>query len=159
MTVKETIAIIGSAGKFCSGLAKILASGNYPLLLLSDTASEFEDLALDIVRETPNAKLEIVDCAKSACWEADIVFLAGAANVEKHFIEKIAQVSAQKPVVYLSDNSACVSVSVQKAKDLEHLLPNSKVLQLLYNENPHKIALVGSDEEAKTLIKRIFGLV
>lgn len=47
--------------------------------------------------ENPLPEVEVVNCAKEGCWEADIIVLAGV--IHQELLEKIREVSTQKIVM------------------------------------------------------------
>src|SRR5262245_12564540 len=103
MAVKKTIAIIGASGDMGSAFAKALASSNYRLLLMSRDKNKVQKLSDSIKGKNPLADVEVSECAKDACWEADIVLLTVPYRVEMQVADMIREVSTQKVVIDVSN--------------------------------------------------------
>jgi len=78
-----------------------------------------------IKRNNPGAQVEIVDCVKEGCWEADIIVLAIASHEMEEVIEKIREVATQKIVLIILNHEDDSSLSFIKAQELKRLLPYS----------------------------------
>jgi 8-hydroxy-5-deazaflavin:NADPH oxidoreductase len=116
MITKQTIAIIGAAGK----LADTLAKGNYRILLCSDKENDQYNLVDTITQNYPSAEVEAVSCPMDASWEADIIVLSVPGEDEKQIAEKIREVANQKLVIRIGD----------RHNDLSKLLPNSRIVNI-----------------------------
>src|SRR5258706_1753336 len=133
MAQTKTIAIIGATSKRGSVISKNLAKGNHRLLLMSEDLEGLAALSKELSQT--NAEIEVISCAKDACWEADIIVVATPYETEKEVAEKIKEVAIGKIVISISnpidhnyehlfpspDNSA--------AEELQRLLPYSKVVK------------------------------
>jgi len=150
MATKKTIAIIGATGNEGSAIAKSLAKGPYRLLLMGNNAEKLQILHNNISTGILPAELEIIDCPKEACWEADIIIFAIPYSAEAEIAPVISQYATGKVVIDIMAGDALSS-----QKELQALLPNSKVVKV-YNisfsiATEDKIistAIEGSDEEA-----------
>lgn len=155
MAVKQTIAFIGAADELCTVLVKKLAEANYPLLFISNDGHRYQQLTDQIKRDIPNADIETTECAKDACWEADIIALFDNTTLEKELVERIEMVATQKIVICISTSDNHTSSSI-KAKDLQLMLPNSKVIQVFHDTAGLDLTVSGDAQDALELISEIF---
>jgi len=149
MAVKKTIAIIGEI----QGKEKILLQlvKNYRLLWITKEEDPYFDLSQSLIRELPEAELEIFACAKEGCWEADIIFLE-VHGIEMELIEKIREVATQKIVVVLGMADDSVPAIVNKLLLVQEGFPYSKIVEV-YQEP--EIVVVGKDPVAVEYVKEI----
>ena len=103
--MKKTIAIIGAGVEIGAAIADKLSEGNYRLLLVSNEINHKSQIVQNIKQNNLNAEVEIVDCAKEGCWEADIIVLAIPYHELKEVIEKINEVVTQKIVLIISNEN------------------------------------------------------
>ncbi|TCK80806.1 hypothetical protein C8N28_2560 [Albibacterium bauzanense] len=155
MAVKQTIAFIGAADELYTVLVKKLAQANYPLLFISNDGYRYQQLTDQIKSDIPNADIETTDCAKEACWEADIIALFDNTTLEKELIERISAVATQKIVICISTSDNHNLSSIQ-TKDLQSMLPNSKVIQVFHDISGLELLVSGADQEAIELVSEIF---
>ncbi|HEY6977811.1 MAG TPA: hypothetical protein VH396_16040, partial [Chitinophagaceae bacterium] len=100
----------------------------------------------NIKQNNLNAEVEIVDCAKEGCWEADIIVLAIPYYELKEVVEKINEVVTQKIVLIISNNE-----EEGKVEELQRLLPYSRVVAAF--NNPY--SFTSNDREASETISKI----
>jgi 8-hydroxy-5-deazaflavin:NADPH oxidoreductase len=173
MSVKKTIAIIGASGDMGSALATALVNSNYRLLLMSRDKSKAGKLASYLKRQTPRAEVEIIDCEKEACWEADIILLAVPYKIEKEVAEKIREVATQKVVIDVSNpldesyGHLITAPNLSAAEELQKALPHSRVVKAFNTvfacdlmqhgtkEKQIKTFIAGDDEEALRVVSEI----
>ena len=166
MAVKKTIAIIGASGDMGSAFAKALANSNYRLLLMSRDMNKVGKLSNYIRAKNPLADVEVSECAKEACWEADIVLLTVPYTIEMEVADKIREVSTQKIVIDVSNpinetyDQLITAPGTSAAEELQRVLPNSKVVKAFNtnfstdftsaNKDGKKIKtfIAGNDQEA-----------
>ena len=113
-------------------IADKLSESSYRLLLVSNEINHKSQIVQNIKQNNLNAEVEIVDCAKEGCWEADIIVLAIPSHELKKVIEKINEVVMQKIVLIISDEKESL-FSFNKTQELQQLLPYSKIVTALYN--------------------------
>ncbi len=123
MHTPQTIVIIGAGNK-----AKAITSGlanARDRVLLCDTDYESAQAFTNGLRaEHPSYNIEPIACSYEATWEADIIILALASCPDlQEIAKKIKAVANQKIVVTTTD----------AAKELQDLLPNSKIVQAFAN--------------------------
>jgi|SRR5690348_8128230 len=155
MAVKKTIAIIEAAGETGAAIASRLAAANCRLLLLSNGNDESSQLSNYIKGEIPGAEVEVTDCVKEGCWEADIIFLPDPCQKDKEVIEKVREVATQKIVVHVSGPCFNSSLTTANAGELQRLLPYSKVVAVFNNPPSREAFLTGDDKEAVEAIAGI----
>ena len=166
MAAKKTIAIIGASGDMGSAFAKALVNSDYRLLLMSRDKSKVGKLSADLKQGSSTVDVEVVECEKQACWEADIIVLAVPYSAEMEVAEKIREVTTQKVVIDLSNplnksyDHLITAPGTSAAEELQRALPNSKVVkafstifatdftQSLKGRAPVKTFIAGNDEEA-----------
>jgi NADPH-dependent F420 reductase len=135
MKTRQTIAIIGAAGSMGSAIAKNLSVGNYRLLLCGRDNGKLEALATDIRSKNPSADLEVLDCTKTASWEADMIVLAVPYEAERAIAESIKEVANQKIVISIANplngtyDGLVTAPETSAAEELQKLLPNAKVIK------------------------------
>jgi NADPH-dependent F420 reductase len=135
MRTKQTIAIIGASGTMGSAIAKSLCKGNYKLLLCSNEPGKIETLIHDIKSTNSLADVEISDCFKEACWEADIIIAAVPYASEQELAERIKEVANQKIVISIANplnetyTGLITAADTSAAEELQKLLPHSKVIK------------------------------
>jgi len=155
MAVKQTIAFIDAADGLYTVLVKKLAEANYPLLFISNDGHKYQQLTDQIKSESPNADISITDCAEEGCWEADIIALFDNTTLEKKLLDRIRVVATQKVVIYISTTNT-TSPTLNKAKELQQMLPNSKLVQLFHNPVRLELLVAGASQEAIDLVSVIF---
>ncbi len=155
MAVKKTIAIIGAFGETGAAIANKLAAADCRLLLLSNGNDESSRLSNYIKGEIPGAEVELTDCVKDGCWEADIIFLPDPFQKDKEVIEKVREVATQKIVVHVSSTGSDTSFVPREAGELQQLLPYSKVVAVFNNPASAEAFLAGNDKEAVETIAGI----
>jgi len=130
MKTKETIAIIGATGTTGSSIARKLSAQDYSLILTSKEKGKLRSLKNSLSSGKTNVSLDLEDCAKDVCWEADIIIMVVAYDAAKEVAEKIREVATGKVVINIADDDD-PSDSVDRTGDLQKLLPDSKVMRVL----------------------------
>jgi len=143
--VKKTITIIGAGVEIGAAIAHKLSAGNYRLLVVSNEINHKSQIVQDIKQNNQNAEVEIVDCAKERCWEADIIVLAIPFHELKEVIEKINEVVTQKIVLFISNKNESL-FSSNKAQELQQLLPYSKIVTALCNPYSLEPLIISDDK-------------
>lgn len=146
--MKKTIAIIGADTEIGTAIADKLGEDSYRLLLVQNGIDHKSQIAKNIKQKNLHAEVEIVDCAKESCWEADIIILAIPFHEIKEVVEKINEVVTQKTVVIISDEKEN-SISFNKAQELQKLLPYSTIVSALYNPCSPECFIINDKEYLK----------
>lgn len=150
MAVKEAIAIVAdNEEKFLDITAK-LALDKYMLLLVSKNADKLSSILMKIQKQFPGADVELIDCIKDGCWQADIIILNINEDEQNEVAALIREVATQKIVVSFSEN-------LQAIEKLQKLLPHSKVVKLdgLFSGNT---AITSNDTKATETVSNIFSI-
>jgi len=151
--VKKTIAIIGAEAETGAAIADKLSEDSYHLLLVSDEIDEKSQTVQNIKQNYLNAEVEIIDCAREGCWEADIIVLAIPYHEIKEVVEKINEVVTQKIVVIISDEKEG-SFSFKKTRELQRLLPYSAIVTAVYNPYSHEPCIISDDKMSEIFSER-----
>ena len=139
MAAKKTIAIIASTNEKAAAIVNKLSLDNFRLLIVSKYANQFSKLSKDMQSNRPNVELEMIDCMKDGCWEADIIILDIPYDEETEVAALIKEVSTQKIVVSFSEN---------ENSELQNLLKYSKVVTAINIINSSCISLSGKYQDA-----------
>ena len=149
MGVKKAIAIVGATETAGRVIVNQFASMPYRLLLISHQPEKLNELTEKINKQYPGAEIESLECVKDGCWEADIIIIAVEAAEEKKVAELIKEVATQKIVLVVSQNE-------NECKELEKVLPYSKIVKAFINQEKKEIFLSGSCETVNEEISKIF---
>jgi predicted dinucleotide-binding enzyme len=152
MAVKKTIAIIASEEEVALAIAHKLAQGNYRILLVSKEKNLLDQQLSDLKKNVPNADVELLDCMKDGCWEADIIILSIQPESENVVAELIKQVATQKIVVSFSNQEKNIDGQVER---LKNLLPHSKVVMAFNTLKSLKIFIESDDNESVQTVAKI----
>jgi len=133
--VKQTIAWIGEID--CSLEAFHRLNERYRLIWVTQEEMPADPSTI----ENPLPEVEVVNCAKEGCWEADIIILAGV--IHQELLEKIREVSTQKIVMIITADEKVKMFSL-----ISEVLPFSKVVEITLSsaevrfsgENPGAVA-------------------
>jgi predicted dinucleotide-binding enzyme len=139
MALKKTIAIIASTDEKAAAIVNKLALDNFRLLILSKYANQFRKLSKDIASNHPNVELELIDCMKDGCWEADIIILDIPYDEETEVAALIKEVATQKIVLSFSEN---------ESSELQNLLKYSKIVSAFNTPGSAQISVCGKDHDA-----------
>ncbi|HSN08947.1 MAG TPA: hypothetical protein VLS85_07905, partial [Hanamia sp.] len=121
----------------------------YRFLLVSNNPNELYQFTKKITNEYPDAEIESLECVKDGCWEADIIIIAVEAAEEKRVAELMKEVATQKIVVVISQNE-------NDCKELDKVLPYSKIVKAFVNFETNEIFLTGKNETVNQEISNIF---
>lgn len=156
MKVKETIAFIGAATETSDDLIRKLASVDYPLVLVAKDDNQYPALSAQILRELPNADVEVVDCAREGCWEADIIVLITTSKTDEELLEKIKEVANQKVMAFFSGSEESGAFATGDIETCSRLLPNTAVVKVMAHPASREMQIAGA-EKAIAAIVPIFG--
>lgn len=155
MAIRETIAIIGATEKTGIAVANKLAEINGHLLLIPDSSNALIYLYNQIRDDFPDAEIEIMECAREGCWQADIIIFAIPFYKAKEIIKTIQEVATQKIVLSIADMEDDASLPFIEAQELQRLLPYSKVVAACTNPYAQETFIAGDDAEAVKTISQI----
>lgn len=163
MSTTTTIAIIGATESSCFLVAKRLAQ-RYRVLLFDKDEEKLLAALHHILTTYPSANAEAMICPADASWEADIIIVSGYYCGDSEISEKIKNVSTGKIVIIIADEIN-IDISLPPVGNLQHLLPYSKLIQVLnvsgqftadLNKN---LVIRGNDEEALATVSSIFNSI
>jgi hypothetical protein len=146
MTVKKTIALIGTGRSGESHVDKLV--NNYRLLTVMEDIRQNSALPHNKIQEEILSEVEIIDCAKEACWEADIIALFGPENIKRGLIQQIKEVATQKTVVAFNEIHGTASAIANGYSTLRLLLPHSKVFWVVMDPSSRQALIEGNEEDA-----------
>jgi len=173
MNTKQTIAVIGATGNMGSAIAKNLSKGNYRILLCANDEPKLQALAEDIKQVNLAADVEILDCARIASWEADIIIVAVPYQAKKDVAAKTREVANQKIVISIANplndtyNGLLTAPDTSAAEELQKMLPHSKVVKAFNNTFAADFAtpviagtlvdafVAGNDQEAVEIVSEL----
>ncbi|MEO7120928.1 MAG: hypothetical protein ABIY62_07525 [Ginsengibacter sp.] len=149
MVAKITIAIVASTKEKIQSIIGNIAFANHRLLLVS----KHENLSMQLEEMQflyPGVDVEIIECTKDGCWEADMIILDIPSLEQYEVAERIKEVSTQKIVVKISEESFA------DGDDLQKLLKNSKVVNVTGHSGSSKKVITGKDPEAVESVSSLF---
>jgi hypothetical protein len=155
MKVKETIAFIGEADETCAELIQKLASGNYPLVLVTKGKDHFEGLSKKILNDVPEADVETINCEREGCWEADIIVFNRLRADDLNLAEKIREVTNQKTLVCLLNKEDQLSTSEKEVKTFREALPNAQWVQVVFDPVAGRMYITGAND-VSAIVAHIF---
>jgi 8-hydroxy-5-deazaflavin:NADPH oxidoreductase len=133
--MKQTLAIVGAAGALGSELARKFAKAGHRVILAGHTQSSLDGLHSIIGTLPPEADVDILDCAREASWEADIVILAVPHEIRTEVVEKIGGVVTGKIVVSLVGTlNRGLMPAANGAEECATLLPHSMLVKVLADD-------------------------
>lgn len=145
----KTIAIVGATEREGVLLSEKLACAKQRLLLVSDNPEKLLALQAKVLEVRPQADVDVVECIKDGCWEADIIILCVPASVDKMVAMLMKEVSTQKIVVSILQKQC-------DGEELQKLLPYSKLVNLTVDQYSNQISVAGADATANEEILNIF---
>lgn len=153
MAAKETLAFIGGTGKTCLAMISKLAQENLRLLFVGNDKEQLEILSRQLEKEE-KAEIDVIDCAREGCWEADIIAFTDPGNITDPMVKRIREVATQKIVLcMITEKDVLDDLCMDR---LGRLLPNSKVVGVVINSTQMHSEIFGIDPEALSTISRIY---
>jgi predicted dinucleotide-binding enzyme len=149
MAIKKTIAIVGATAELGRAIVNRFAFRPYRLLLVSDKLVELKEFSAKLMQQQIEAEIEPLECVKDSCWEADLIVLSVAPAEEEKVAELMKEVATQKIVVIVSENK-------NECKELENVLPYSKIVKAFINTDANTVLLNGKSETVNEEILSIF---
>lgn len=139
MGTRKTIAILGLTEEIDNPFVSKLAQ-HYRLLIVSNHTKNYSELSDYIQESTIGSAIELIDCAKDGCWEADIIMLWDDFQQEAKELQRLQAVATQKIVLVLTEQ--------EKSTPSPSLFPYSKVITLFKNPVTKEARITGIDDEA-----------
>lgn len=148
---KKTIAILGDTGRFSPGLMEALMMHDLRLLFISEDETKKSVLKQQFDALPGVTEVEFISCEREGCWEADIIAISPGESFSTELIQKIREVATQKIVLVISDEH-----KTSHPSELVTLLPNSKVIEIQFNNTAKVFSTKGNDLVPLTDINTIF---
>ncbi|RRB02486.1 NAD(P)-binding domain-containing protein [Larkinella rosea] len=151
--MKPTIALLG-IGDAEKELASQLATCRYRLLLFDRETAKAQALVNRILRNTPSADIEVIDCQVNACWEADLIVVGESDQPVSELANRIRDVSTGKIVIRMSD-----FLNHTRSEDWQRELPNAKVVNVINSfsdEKPADVFVAGIHPNALNTVFDLF---
>ena len=148
--MKKTIAIIGATETTGKEIAIKFASMPYRLLLISNEENQLIHLRNQLSDMHPATEIDVLECVKDACWEADIIILAVPSEKMKQVAERIKEVATQKIVIEVFNEK-------DNRYELIKILPYSKLVSVS-DDFQSQIIANGDDKAVNEEIREIFNL-
>lgn len=153
MVTPKTIAIIGPGTDVLEDVTARLAGNRFRLVSVLECKTQ------------PHASEGIIT-AREACWESDIVLLAGSALPVSELADKIREVTVGKTVVVLANGKDGKSERLPVADSLQQLLPYSRIVKAFVKSadaeptgsNGRIVRIEGADEEALDDASKVLAL-
>ena len=141
MPIRDTVAIIASDDDKALEVANVVWLKEHRVLLVAKYPGQMTQASQTIQEQYPDAEVEVMDCMKEGCWEADLILLNIEDEDEAPVADLIREVAIQKPVVRLiTDLDAS-----DKAIRLQQLMTHAKVVVASKMTVTCKIVLSGND--------------
>ncbi|SRR5690554_5613582 len=157
MAVKETMAFIGDSGAISTELMRKLAQHGYRLLFISKDVGRMEKLSQELDLQESHAEVEMLECAKDGCWEADIIAFVDPAHIGTELVKKVREVSTQKILLGIETTEhpgSCFSTA--ELDRLQKDFPFSKLVYIKVDTSAVKVQVHGEQQEAVETVSRIF---
>jgi len=149
MIAKITIAIVASTKEKIQTIIGSIACGNYRWLLVSKHEN-FGMIQAEMQFLYPGVEMEIIECTKDGCWEADMIILDIPGCEQREVAEMIQEVSTQKIVVRMCEES------LADGEDLQKLLKHSRVVNVIGDATSSKRTITGKDPESVEFVSSLF---
>jgi predicted dinucleotide-binding enzyme len=145
MAYTKTVAIVGANSEIGTTLSNNLSRYKNRLLLIDTDMKMLANMVSNIKKYVPGADLEVMNCERDGCWEADVIFLAGGAAKSQNVARKIKEVATQKLVIYISHE---VADGEDPLVPVHEIMPHSRLVQAQINRNWTGASLYGEKEDA-----------
>lgn len=154
MAIAETIAVVGLTTGKLTGFGEKLANIDLHILIIPGNHDEMLRIRDDIRDSKTKAEIEVLDCAKEGCWEADIIAFINPHDFDDKLISRIREVAVQKVIMAVFEGVS-TDIATERYEALESTLPHSKVTRLLVFPEEEKVAISGKDKEALQKVTKL----
>ena len=146
MEAKETIAILGLKKGEATLFLDQLASDNR-LLIVSNELKDCTGISEYLPQIKPEHEVEVIECAKEGCWEADLIALWNPFQFKEDELLRLRAVATQKIVLLIQDRDINYGALPP--------FPNSKVISLTLNHTTKEATIYGENLEAINSIHKL----
>jgi hypothetical protein len=151
MPARDTAAIIASDADKALEVVNVVWLQDHRVLLVAKYPGQMAQASQAIQGEYPDADVEVMDCMKEGCWEADLILLNIEDEEEGTVADLIRDVAIQKPVVRLIADTGAPQMAIR----LQQLMVHAKVVVASKDPVTRKIRLTGNDVVTKRRIQNI----
>lgn len=146
MEAKETIAVLGLKKGEATPFLDQLAN-DYRLLIVSRELNDCAEVSEYLSQNKPEQEVELIDCAKEGCWEADLIILWNPRQFEENELLRLQAVATQKIILAVKNQE-------KDNTDLS-LFPNSRIVTLVLNPITKEARIYGDDSNAVDSIYKL----
>ena len=143
MKAKKTIAILGLKKGTEKAFLDELANNNR-LLIVSEDINDCAKASDYISQTRTDYEVELVNCPKDGCWEADIIMIWNPSQFNPTELLRLQSVAIQKIVLM-----------VLEEKIIPPPFPHSKIVVMTRNSETGEINISGQDLEAAASIYQL----
>lgn len=143
MTTHTSISILGAGTDKGQRLLAALSDLDINILLAAHGEEEHAVINDLLTRIKPRAVVEVQQCAREGCWEADIILLFPGMAQMKELSDAIRDVVTQKTVVVFEEMNG-----------MQEYLPFSKIVKATIDDRG--FSLESMDEEALLDVEELF---
>ncbi|WP_189602710.1 hypothetical protein [Salinimicrobium marinum] len=146
MAVEETIAVVGLRSDKPSVFVDKIKNQHVRLLVIPAEEGEKVSLNKFFKNNLTNAEIEVLDCARDGCWEADIITFLDPVDPEESLLNRIKEVAVQKPVLFIFEEASAEADA--KAEKLQKKLSNSIILKIKIDDEKERAIISGTDPQS-----------
>ncbi len=160
MLLVQTIAIIGATEESGISLAKQLAE-RFSVLLFDEETEKLLILHDQMCRNTAVVNVELMNCARDASWEADVIIVLGYCCTNIEIANTIQKVATGKIVILIAEEDKPIS-TLSLFGTLQPLLPHSKLARVSRKKTKNndelskEICIETIDSEVREAVGHIF---
>lgn len=156
MAVEETIAVVGlQSGKLTGFVERMAQDNNFRILIIPGNVDQMNRLKEDADNLDLQVEVEVANCPKDGCWEADTIAFINPHVFESEIIDRIREVAVQKVVMAVFEGIS-TSIANERYESLKKALPHSKLVRLIVIPEEEKVSMWGEDKEA---VQKVAGLL
>lgn len=144
--MKKTIAWIGEIDRRPEAFRRLVEHYRLIWVIQEEVSTDPSTI------ENPLPEVELVDCAKDGCWEADLIILAGEL-IHQELLEKIREVSTQKIVIIITAEDKVDGK--KRVLSIKEALSFSKIVEVVMSSEEAQILGVnpGALATAKDIVQ------
>jgi len=144
--VKKTIVWIGKIDRSPAAFHRLVVHYRLIWVIQEEVPSDASAIKISL------PEVEVINCAKEGCWEADIIILAEELILQE-LLEKIREVSTQKMVMIISAENSIAGE--ERASTIKEALPFSKIVEVVMSSEEAQILGVnpGALATAKDIVQ------
>ena len=153
MAVEETIAVVGLQSGKLTGFTEKLAMDDFRLLLIPGSKDEMNRLNEEVEELKLQSEVEILNCAKNGCWEADIIAFINPHDPADELVTRIKEVAVQKVVMVVFEGISSF-IANERYDAFKKAMPHSKLVRLVVLPE-EKVSMWGEDKLAVQKVAKL----